>query len=862
MTGTTDVADNSRIGLTGREATRLQSVHGRNVLAHRQVTARDVLVRQVRNPLLLLLFGAAAISLSTGRATEGAIILVILAASIGLGFANELKSELQIESLYARIQHTTTVWRDGEPHRLPTSEVVPGDIVDIREGDLIPADGCIVESINLECDESVLTGESLPTRKSPPPRDQSVGATVPPTAIVLMGSVVHQGTGRIQITHTGTATSFGKIASSLSEHRTLTHFQSGLHDFSVMLVRVGFLLIAVTLAVNLIAGRPALETVLFCLSVAIGITPQLLPAIVGVSLSSGARRLAKKSVLVKRLITIEDLGNIQILFTDKTGTLTEGRISFANAWDATGALCHEAFLLGLICNDAVRTAEGVHGNALDVATWNSTMAVPELILGYERISSRPFDHARQMSSVVTRVPDGTFLLVVKGAPEVIMSRCQLTPRTAGDTLARLFNDGARVVAIASRVLSEEDRHSTITEDGLTFVGFLVFTDRPRDDVARSLVSLRNLGVDVKVITGDNGNVATKVCRDIGLDVSGSMSHDEIVALDDDELLEAIVATTIFSRVSSEQKARIVKIARRSGMEIAFLGDGVNDAPALHAADVGISVDDATDVAKEAADIVLLQKDLGVLAEGIREGRRTFANTLKYVLMSTSSSFGNMFSAAGASLFLSYLPMLPSQVLLNNLLYDVGQLSIPFDSVDEEVLLRPSQWNIGFVRRFMMVFGPISSIFDFATFGVMLWILHAQPDEFRTGWFIESLATQTLVIFSIRTQRLPFLRSRPSKALVILPVTCAAIGAVLPFTPLADVFGFSHLPLRFFLILCSMIATYIALAEATKHLFYKWNEYPTARFRTPDERENRHVRRRAHRFIEHEGPRTANTGKVQ
>lgn len=856
------MADDTAIGLTTSEVECLRLQHGQNVLAHRKVTARDVLVRQLRNPLLLLLFGAATISLVTGRTTEGGIILVILTASIGLGFTNELKSELQVETLYARIQHTTTVWRDGEPHRLPTSDLVPGDIVDIREGDLVPADGLILESINLECDESVLSGESLPTEKSPSPSARSASELTPPTSIVLMGSVVHQGTGRVCITHTGTDTSFGKIASSLSEHRTLTHFQSGLHDFSLMLVRVGFVLIALTLGINLLAGRPALETILFCLSIAIGVTPQLLPAIVGVSLSSGARRLAAKSVLVKRLITIEDLGNIQILFTDKTGTLTEGRISFANAWDANGVLCHEAFQMGLICNDAVRTSEGIHGNALDVATWNSTMAVPDLVLGYERISSRPFDHVRQMSSVVTRVPDGRFLLVVKGAPEVIMSHCNEMPSAANATLSRLFNDGARVVAIASRWLSDLDRLTIISEDGLTFVGFLVFTDRPRDDVAPSLVLLRNLGVDVKIITGDNGNVAEKVCRDIGLAVSGSMTHDDISALDDENLLDVLATTTIFSRVSPEQKARLVKVARRSGMEIAFLGDGVNDAPALHAADVGISVDDATDVAKEAADIVLLQKDLGVLAEGIREGRRTFANTLKYVLMSTSSSFGNMFSAAGASLFLSYLPMLPSQVLLNNLLYDVGQLSIPFDAVDEEVLLRPSQWNIGFVRRFMMVFGPVSSIFDFATFGVMLWILHAQQGEFRTGWFIESLATQTLVIFSIRTQRLPFFTSRPSRVLMVLPVTCAVIGAVLPFTPLAELFGFSHLPLRFFLILCAMIVAYIALVELTKFFFYKWNEYPTARFHTVSERENRHVRRRAHRYIEHEGPRTAVSGKLR
>jgi len=514
-------------------------------------------------------------------------------------------------------------------------------------------------------------------------------------------------------------------------------------------------------------------------------------------------------------------------------------------------------VLGLVCNEATITQHGpVGGNALDVALWSAPAAQPVAADptggpdAYQRLGLVPFDHDRQLASVAVRTPAATTLLVAKGAPEAVLARCLNVPADSQATLARLFADGARVIAVATRQAPGLTTPTSADERGLHLAGFLTFIDRPKADAGASIAKLGSLGVTVKVITGDNPVVAGKVCRDLGLDVEQVRTGAEVERLDDDGLAAAIGHTTVFARISPDQKSRIIKVARRTGVDVAFLGDGVNDAVALHAADVGISVESATDVAKDAADIVLLDKDLGVLADGVMEGRRIFANTLKYVLMATSSNFGNMFSAAGASLFLSFLPMLPSQILLNNLLYDTGQLAIPTDRVDPEVLARPAAWDIGFVRRFMSVFGPVSSIFDFLTFFVMLQVLHAGQAEFRSGWFIESLATQTLVVFVIRTRRVPFFHSRPSLPMLITPLTCALIGAVLPFTPLAGVLGFAALPVSFFLILLGMIATYLLLVELVKRRFYAVQAHPRRPRPTRQQRHQRRIQQRAARFIYH------------
>ena len=841
-------------GLSSEEAAARLAHVGPNSLGVRSVSAYAVLLQQLRNPLLILLLGAAAVSGVTGDPTDASIIGVIVALSVGLGFVNEYRAANAVAALHRDIHHEAVVWRDGARQRIDVSALVPGDVVALRVGDIVPADLRLLEVTQLECDEAVLTGESLPVAKTTAPTTAPASELELPSC-AFMGTVVHQGSGRGVVVATGTASAFGKIAVGLSERQSETAFQAGLRGFSRLLVKVAAVLTVSIFVVNVAFSRPLIDALLFSLAIAIGITPQLLPAIVSVSLSSGSRALARKRVLVKRLVTIEDLGNIEVLFTDKTGTLTEGSITFHEALDAGGSPSTAVLLDGLLCNEASMSAEGpVGGNALDVALLVAPEAAPLLagaggLDAYARIGTLPFDHDRQLASVVVRADAGP-MLITKGAPEAVIARCTDVPAAASALLDRLFSEGARVVAVARRVPDGADAPTAADERDLQLAGFLTFVDRPKADAGAAIAKLHALGIAVKIITGDNGIVAATVCREIGLEVAGALTGADLERLDDDALAAAIPDTTIFSRVGPDQKSRLIRLARRNGVDVAFLGDGVNDAVALHTADVGISVDSATDVAKDAADIVLLDKDLGVLADGVMEGRRIFANTLKYVLMATSSNFGNMFSAAGASLFLSFLPMLPSQILLNNLLYDVGQMAIPTDSVDPEIVARPAAWDIAFVRRFMAVFGPVSSIFDFLTFFVMLVVLHAGHREFRSGWFVESLATQTLVIFVIRTRRVPFLRSRPSPAMLVLPIACAVIGAVLPFTPLAGTLGFASLPLTFFLILVGMILTYLVLVELVKARFYEIQGRPQRARPTRDERRSRHVLRRARRFLQH------------
>jgi Mg2+-importing ATPase len=843
--------ESSKGGLTESEAAARLARFGPNVLPTKSVTAFGILLGQLRNPLLGLLLVAAAVSAFTGGATDAAIIAAIMGLSIGLGFANEYRAARAVAALHGDIRYEALVWRDGQQRDLDVSQLVPGDIVGLRVGGVVPADLRILEADQLECDEAVLTGESMAAPKTSAPAARTDSAVDLPSC-AFMGTVVHQGAGRGVVVSIGSATAFGAIAAGLGERQAETAFQVGLRDFSGFLVKVAGVLTLSIFVINIALSRPLLDAFLFSLAIAIGITPQLLPAIVSVSLSTGSRALARKRVLVKRLVTIEDLGNIEVLFTDKTGTLTEGNITSHEALDPAGREDTRPLLLGLLCNEASMTADGpVGGNALDQALFRATGAEPLLpqLSGYARTGALPFSHERQLASVLVRADDGKTTMVTKGAPEAVLARCLDATRSAA-VLDGLFADGARVVAVATRDRTGVDQLEVGDERDLRLEGFLTFVDRPKADAGASIAKLDKLDIAVKVITGDNGAVACKVCRDIGLDVEAVLTGAELEELDDDALAATIPHTTVFARVSPDQKSRIIKLARRGGVDVAFLGDGVNDAVALHASDVGISVESATDVAKDAADIVLLDKDLGVLADGVMEGRRIFATTMKYVLMATSSNFGNMFSAAGASLFLSYLPMLPSQILLNNLLYDVGQLAIPTDRVDSEVLARPSAWNIAFVRRFMAVFGPVSSVFDFLTFYVMIVILNAGHSEFRTGWFVESLATQTLVIFVIRTRRVPFLRSRPSRAMIALPITCAVIGAVLPFSPLSHVLGFASLPVEFFLILIAMIVGYLVLAELVKARFYQAQDRPRGHPLTPVRRHHRHLRRRAARFAHH------------
>ncbi|MGW4409777.1 magnesium-translocating P-type ATPase [Nonomuraea sp. NPDC004702] len=816
-------------GLSQAEAERRLAAVGPNSLRTHRARRVAVLARQLRSPLLILLAVTAAASFFLGESTDAIIIGVILTVSVGLGFFNEYRAEKAAEALHSQIRHRCLALRDGGPRLVDVVTLVPGDVVTLRLGDIVPADLRLVSSAGLECEESVLTGESLPVAKAVEPvaPDRALAELA---SCALMGTVVHAGSGTGVVVATAGRTEFGRIALRLGDRHPDTEFQIGLRRFSMLLVRVAAALTAGIFVVNLVLHRPVLDALLFSLAIAVGISPQLLPAVVSTSLAAGTHRLARHRVLVKRLVCIEDLGDIDVLFTDKTGTLTEGRISFTRSLGPDGSPDDRVLELGLLCNEAVVSGQdgepgrSASGNPLDVALWEAPAAAA-LRPGPpgRRLAVVPFDHERRTASVLVEDDDGR-MIVTKGAPEAVLARCTPVADRARAVLEAEFAAGNRVVAVATRRLTgDAARRTTLSqadEHDLAFRGLLVFLDPPKAGAEQALRRLAGLGITVKVLTGDNPAVAAKLCADLGLPGGRVLTGQDVEDADDSRLAELIEQAVVFARVSPEHKARIVRAQRRNGLDVAFLGDGVNDALALHAADVGISVDAATDVAKDAADVLLLEKDLAILADGVIQGRQIFANTMKYVLMGTSSNFGNMFSAAAASAFLPFLPMLPSQILLNNLLYDSSQLAIPTDNVDPEQLRRPSRWDVSSIRRFMLFFGPVSSLFDFATFAVMLGVLHAGPPLFRTGWFVESLATQVLVVFAIRTRRVPFFRSRPSLPLTAAALSVVVLGAVIPVTPLAGALGFQPLPGPFFAVLGLMVVAYLALVELAKRRFYR------------------------------------------
>ena len=839
-------------GLAEEEAVaRLQQLGPNAVRTHR-ANAWAVLGRQFASPILILLIITAGLSLFLGDATNSIVIGVILLASVGLGFTNEYRAERASEALHSRVTHQAAVQRGGTTREVDVTALVPGDVVHLSLGAIVPADIRLLTTNNLLCDESILTGESQPSAKDPAPVPAG-SALADLASCVFMGTVVQSGGCSGVVVATGGNAEFGRIALGLGERQPQTEFQLGLKRFSFLLLQVAVVLTSLIFVANLLLQRPLLESLLFSLAIAVGITPQLLPAVVSTSLATGTRQLARRKVLVKRLVCIEDLGDMDILVTDKTGTLTEGKISFTRALPAIEGMSDAGLLtLGLLATEANYAGAKVSSagqNPLDAALWESPGAAAFEPARFERLDLIGFDHQRRRTSVLVREAGGPALLVTKGAPEDVLALCGPTPPAVQVLLDAQFDAGARVVAVASRPAAGLDRLVPADERGLTLAGFLVFLDRPKANARQSLDRLEALGISVKIATGDNPKVAEKVCADLDVVSGGTLTGAEVEGMSDAGLAAAARTATIFARVSPEQKARIITLLRQSGGAVGFMGDGVNDALALHKADIGISVDTATDVAKDAADVVLLDKDLGVLADGVMEGRRIFANTIKYVLMGTSSNFGNMFSAAAASVVLSFLPMLPGQILLNNLLYDSGQLAIPGDRVDQEQLRAPSHWNIAFIRRFMLLFGPISSLFDFATFALMLFVFSAAPGEFRAGWFIESIATQTLIIFAIRTRRVPFLRSRPSAGLIAASLGVVALGIFLPLSPVAGVLGFDPLPVPFFLALLGMVVVYLVLVEAAKRWFFARDAQQLPAPPPPVRRRQatHHISRRAFRF---------------
>jgi Mg2+-importing ATPase len=827
-------------GLAGDAARARLATHGENALGvrARRPLVLDFLVR-LRSPLVLLLLVACVVSAVMGDAASASVIAVIVLGSVMLDFLQERRAGHAAERLRASVALQATVLRDGAVVRIPATAIVPGDVVRLAAGDMVPADGRVLEARDFFVRQSMLTGEAFPVEKHAVevgPGDTELSSAV---NAAFMGSSVLSGSAVMLVCATGPSTWLGGVSASLSETAAPTAFERGTRGFGELVVKMTSALVMFVAFVHLLAHRPVAETFMFAVALAVGLTPELLPMIVSVTLARGALRMARRKVVVKRLSAIQDLGSMDVLCTDKTGTLTEAHIRLERHVDVEGAACDRVLQLAYV--------NSFFESGLRSPLDDAILAVPgQDASGWRKLDEVPFGFERRRVSVLVE-RGAQRLLVVKGAPEemiALCSRCEIagggegaTAPLAADGRARalaridaLGAEGLRVLAIAWREVPPTHDHARVDDEtGLVLCGFAVFLDPPKAGASQALARLRASHVHVKVVTGDSEAVVRHVCAQVGLPVHHVLTGAQIEQLDDPTLAAQALRTEVFCRVSPAQKSRVLRAFQRRGHVVGFLGDGVNDAPALHEADVGISVDTAVDVAKEAADMILLERDLGVLHEGVLEGRRTFGNVMKYLMMATSSNFGNMLSMAAASLLLPFLPLLPVQILLNNLLYDASEVAIPFDEVDPQDLARPHDWDPGFIRRFMLVFGPLSSLFDFATFWLLIAVFGAGAALFRTGWFIESMATQVLVIFVLRTRARPW-ESLPHPWLAGAAVIVVATAAVLPFTPVAGLLGFVPPPAGMLLAIAGLAVAYLGCVEVAKRRFFAVRPKPAPRVR--------------------------------
>ncbi len=813
--------DRARVlGLTAQEAEERLKRFGPNEPASK--THRSFvfdLWHALTNPLVLILVIAATVSAFLGETVNAAIIgaIVLLSTAIDLGQTH--RSQRAVETLRTQVAPTATVLRDGEWKELWRRDVVPGDTVRLSAGDMIPADARLVTARDLYVLQASLTGESLPAEKDATGEPASAKAEA--RNMVFLGTSVVSGTATAEVVATGPRTAFGDIAARLGARPDETPFDQGLQEFSQFLARTVLFLVLFLIVVSIARHRDPLQSLLFAVALAVGLTPEFLPMIKSVALSKGAVVMSHKKVIVKHLSAIENLGSLDVLCSDKTGTLTAGTMSLNRSLDPQGNPSHRPLELAYL-NSKFET--GIRSPLDDVI---ASQSPPSSKIGdYTKYDEIPFDFERRRLSVV--VGQGTQrILITKGAPEGILSLLggyeiegKIVP-ISGDAAKRireinseLNGQGFRSLAVAYVEVPARAGYSVNDESNLVLAGFLAFSDEPLPDAARAVASLKQDGVEIKVISGDNDRVTCHVCTAVGIDLGQVVTGDDIERMTDPALAHVVEETRVFARISPAQKNRILLALKHRGHAVGFMGDGINDAPSLHAADVGISVSSAVDVAREVADVILVEPGLGVLHDGIVEGRKAFGNVMKYLLMGTSSNFGNVLSMAGASLFLPFLPMLPTQILLNNLLYDLAQLTIPTDNVDDSYLKKPQHWEIGLIRNFMVYIGPISSIFDFLTFYVLLHFFRASEAQFHTGWFVESLATQTFVLFVIRTANNP-LRSRPSSPLIATCLAAVAIGIYLPFSPLASVLGFTALPAKYFAFLAVATGGYLLLVQVAK-----------------------------------------------
>ena len=814
-------------GLSSAEAAARLAQFGPNLI-HGEKKKSLVLqfLAKFRNPLVIILLTASALSAFTGDAASFFIIGTIVIISTTLDFLQEYRAGQAAEGLRRSVAVRGHVLRDGNPLEIPLAELVPGDVALLTAGDLIPCDGRVLEAKDFFVNQALLTGEPYPVEKAPgdlPGETEilSAGNTV------LLGTSVISGTARVLMCRTGQNTELGEIADTLLAKAPPTDFELGTYRFGILIMRMTILLVLFVILANAFFHRPLLESFLFAVALAVGLTPELLPMVVSVTLSRGALRMAANKVIVKRLASIQNLGSMDVFCTDKTGTLTEARIHLERHLDCLGRESQRVLELAYF-NSFFET--GLKSPLDDAILEHKEIDVS----GWRKIDEVQFDFERRRISVL--LDNGSIrLLVVKGAPEDILRLSvsyELDQTSASrplDDAARasinaqfeaLSKEGFRVLGIASRQVGKDQPHCAVSDEAdLVFVGFAAFLDPPKESAKAALAGLAADRVAVKIITGDNELVTQHIFVQLGVPVTGVLTGAEIQQMDDLALAARVEQVNLFCRVAPAQKNRIILALKRRGHVVGYLGDGINDAPSLHSADVGISVDSAVDVAKEAADMILLEHDLGVLHAGVLEGRRTFGNIMKYIMMGTSSNFGNMFSMAGASLFLPFLPMLPVQILLNNLLYDISELPIPLDRVDDDYLSHPRHWDMKFIRNFMLIIGPVSSVFDFLTFYIMLTVFHAGEALFHTGWFIESMATQVLVIFIIRTRKNPF-KSRPNPWLVACSLTVVVVAAVLPFTPVSEFLGFVAPPAFFFVILAAILIFYLFAVEGMKQWFFR------------------------------------------
>lgn len=819
--------ESSQSGLTSQEAENRLKIYGHNELAKRK--ERTVIVEfllRFKSPLVIILLLAGLISGLTREIVNSAIIFTIVLLSVVLDFYQESKAEKSSEMLKEKVATTATVLRDGVKQGVKLSEIVPGDLVHLSAGDIVPADARILAAKDLFLNQSALTGESFPVEKTAASLKSKDAPITEWNNYLFMGTSVVSGSATALVTKTGSSSVYGKIAKKLVAKEPETEFERGIRKFGYLIMQVTIFLVVFVFLINALYMRNVLQSLLFAVALAVGITPELLPMIITVNLSRGAMAMSKKGVIVKRLASIQNFGSMDVLCTDKTGTLTENKITLVKHIDILGN-DDEKVLLFSFLNSLYET--GLKSPLDDAILRYKDVDVRD----YQKIDEVPFDFVRKRVSIVVE-NGGQRFLISKGAPEEVVRVCssgelrsQIRAMTADlqkeieQKFSELSSDGFRVLAVSYKKLNESKQVYSVTEENeMIFLGFVAFVDPPKESAKESLQLLSKAGVEVKILTGDNEIVTRKTCEQLGFEIKDMVVGNEILQMHDDALVRVVEKANVFARVTPAQKDRILHALKSNHHVVGYLGDGINDAPSLKTADVGISVDNAVDVAKESADIILLEKKLRVLHNGVLEGRKTFGNTMKYIMMGTSSNFGNMFSVAGGSLFLPFLPMLPIQILLNNLLYDLSELSIPTDNVDPEYVSKPKKLDISLIRRFMVFLGPISSIFDFLTFFIMLFVFNATEPLFQTAWFIESLCTQILVVFVIRTRRRPFYKSKSSLPLLLSCLSIVSAALILPLTPIGALFHFIEPPLAFFIFLAGLVVAYLLLVDVVKAWFYK------------------------------------------